>query len=120
MKAKHYMVFWSLYNDLCVGDEYWAYFTRQDLTKALKIHNPGFDITNLSAVLQTLADYDYIELRTLGDRSFGTGIQAYELRIHPQAWHKPYPKRRIGGRTPEAQALYNARRKAKATVKENA
>jgi len=113
------MVFWSLYNDLCVGDEYWSYFTRADLAKAMRVHNPGFQLTNLSAVLQTLTDYDYLETRLLGDRSIGTGIQAYELRIHPQAWNKPQAKCRIGGRTPEAQNRYNEKRKAKRMAKGN-
>jgi hypothetical protein len=113
LKPRHYIVFWSLYNDLCIGDEYWVYFTRQDLARNLKKHNPGFQLTNLSAVLQTLSDYDYIESRLLGDRSIGTGIQAYEIRIHPQAWTKVGPKKR----PPEIQIRYNERRKARELAK---
>lgn len=107
------MVFWTLYNDLCIGDEYWVYYTRSDLNKLIRQHNPEIKLTNISSVLQTLADRGYIQMRTLQDRTYGTGIQAYELRIDPQAWDRTEPALIYRSRTPEQQKAYNDSRKAK-------
>ena len=112
-KPPHYMVFWTLYNDLCIGDEYWVYYTRSELGKVIKKNNPEIKLSNISSVLQSLADRGYIEIRVLQDRSFGTGIQAYEIKIHPHAWDKDKPTVVFKGRTTEQQATWKEKRRLK-------
>lgn len=113
MKPRHYLVFWSLYNDLCIDDEYFRYYSRRDLVRALRAANPLFDVSSITAVLGSLHEYGYIECHTHENRSIGTGVQAYEIRIHPQAWSKSGPKKRPSYRTPEQQRMYNQARKAR-------
>ena len=109
MRARHYCIFWSLYNDLCLDDVYWSYYVRQDLAKLLKTYNPLFQVGHLTSILETLARHGYVEFRTLEDRAIGTGVQAYEIRIHPQAWSKPAPNKRSA----EMQKIYRLKRSAK-------
>ena len=112
------MVFWSLYNDLCIGDEYWAYYTRSDLSKIIRQHNPSEQLNNLSAILLTLAEREYIEIRISQNRSYGTGIQAYEIKIHPHAWDKDAPVKPVfHSRTEIQRRVYNEKRKAKRSAK---
>jgi hypothetical protein len=112
-KPFHFMVFWTLYNDLCIGDEYWVYYTRSELGKLVKESNPEIRLSNISSVLQSLADRDYIQIRVLQDRSYGTGIQAYEIKIHPDAWEKKEPVVVQRGRSLEQQLIWKEKRRLK-------
>jgi hypothetical protein len=117
LKPKHYLFFWALYNDLQIGDEEFVFFTRPVLLKALREVNLHFQVTHLTSVLQSLAVAGYVEYRTGEDRSIGTGIQTYEIRIHPQAWTKAAPRPKPYYLTTEARQLrqekYIAARRAR-------
>jgi len=109
LKPKHYLFFWALYNDLGVGDQDWTFYTRPDFLQALKGANLRFQVTHLTSVLESLAGNGYVEYRTYEDRTIGTGTQAYEIRIHPQAWTKTAPKARPYYLTSEARQLRQER-----------
>lgn len=116
IKAKHFLVFWTLYNDIGISDDAWTAFTRRDLARAIKKSHPQFVIAHLTSILETLARGGYLELKRGGDRTIGTGVQIYELRIHPQAWQRK-ARKYIQVRTPEQQARYDAARKIRMLAK---
>lgn len=92
LKAPHFRVFWALYNELGVDDEIPKYFLRKDFTKLLK--DIGIeDVTNFSAIIETLHQTGYIEARMERRCKNSTFILGFEVRISPNAWNKdPEPK----------------------------